>query len=71
MTVETPVSKNAIYSNTLYSGDLNNKHKNRETYEQWTSRSQVFRSSIIQMLGSYYLPGKKMMDKLSAIHITI
>ena len=36
-----------------------------------TFRNLVFRSSAIQMPGSYYLPDKKLVDKLSAIQITI
>ena len=42
-----------------------------ETYEKQTFLSPIFRSSLIQMPGSFYLPGKKIVDKLSTIQIII
>ena len=52
-----------------------------ETSEYWALISPVFRSSVIQMPGSYYLPGKKIVGysdhhlnnrlKLSGIQIII
>ena len=41
-----------------------------ETSEYRTFRTLVFRSSVSQMPSAYYLLGKKIVDKLSAIHIT-
>ena len=43
-----------------YSGYLNNEHLNSRLIEVWYSDA-----------GSYYLPGKKIVDKLSAIQSTI
>ena len=44
----------------------------RETSENVTFTSLLFRSTVvIQMLGSYNLPGNKIVDKLSDIHIII
>ena len=42
-----------------------------ETSENRTFRNPVFRASDIQIPSSYYLPGKKIFDKLSTIQITI
>ena len=42
-----------------------------ETSEQKNFGGPVFRSSVIQMPGSYYLLGELLVDKLSAVYITI